>query len=120
MDSYPYTSYDQYRQRSDLLGHLSEALHENCFKICATKAPELPFLSVQEGLCFRNCITKFSVFYPTLKENLVTADFRHYEQELINEGAKKDPMIKKSLIDPWEKERDTLLDEMVQSGKIHQ
>ena len=70
---------DQYRQKSDILGFMSEALHDNCFGLCATKAPELPFLSVPEGLCFRNCITKFSVFYPTLRRNLETADYKHYE-----------------------------------------
>ncbi len=79
MDAYPYTSYDQYRQKSEAIHSLSESLQENCFDICATKAPELPFLSVQEGLCFRNCINKFNVFYPTLKQNLAHADYRHTE-----------------------------------------
>ena len=83
---------------------MSEALHENCFDICATRAPELPFLSLQEGLCFRNCVTKFSVFYPTLKRNLETADYRHYEQTFLEEGAKKNPAVRKAMTDPWEKE----------------
>ncbi len=80
MDSYPFTSYDMYRQKSDILGYMSEALHDSCYEICATRAPELPFLSVQEGSCMRNCITKFSVFYPTLRVNLESADYRHNEK----------------------------------------
>ena len=114
MDAYPHKSYEQYRQRSDIVGFISESLHENCFDLCATKAPELPFLSVQEGTCLRNCITKFSVFYPTLRNNLATADFRHYEQQLIQEGAKKNAQIRAATIDPWEKERNSLFEQMVQ------
>ena len=83
---------------------MTEVLHENCFEACANNKSDLPFLSVTEGLCFRNCVTKFSVFYPTLQANLATADFRHYENQLIEEGAKKDPRIKAALQDPWEKE----------------
>ena len=93
---------------------MTEALHENCFDICATKAPELPFLSLQEGLCFRNCVTKFSVFYPTLRTNLETADFHHYDQTLINEAAKKNADIRKANTDPWEKERDNLFGHFLQ------
>ena len=93
---------------------MTEALHENCYDICATKAPQLPFLSVQEGSCLRNCITKFSVFYPTLRNNLATADFRHFEQQLIQEGAKKNATIRAALNDPWEKERDSLIQKISQ------
>ena len=91
---------------------MTEALHENCYDICATKAPQLPFLSVQEGSCLRNCITKFSVFYPTLRNNLATADFRHYEQQLIQESAKKNASVRAAINDPWEKERTALLEQL--------
>ncbi len=93
---------------------MSEALHENCYDICATKAPELPFLSVQEGNCVRNCMTKFSVFYPTLQQNLAHADFRHYEQQLLQEGAKKHAEIRKAQTDPWEKERNSIIQQLIQ------
>ena len=92
---------------------MSEALHETCFDICATKAPELPFLSVQEGMCMRNCVTKFSVFYPTLRINLEHADYRHTEEVYLQEGAKKNPEIRKAQQDPWEKDRNTLFEEML-------
>ena len=83
LDSYPYSSYDQYRQKSDLVGHLAESLQSQCFLKCERVGTELPFLSVQEGLCFRNCLTKFSVFYPTLQVNLEHADFKHTEQQIL-------------------------------------
>ena len=83
---------------------MAEVLQDNCFDLCNNEGSDLPFLSVPEGLCFRNCITKFAVFYPTLQQNLAHADFRHYERQLIDEGAKKDPRIKSALTDPWEKE----------------
>ncbi|TNV75841.1 hypothetical protein FGO68_gene12114 [Halteria grandinella] len=105
---YPMNSYDQYRMKSDTVGYLAEVLQENCFDLCINKSADLPFLSVGEGLCFRNCITKFSVFYPTLQANLASADFRHYEQQLISEGAKKDQRIKAATTDPWEKESSKL------------
>ncbi len=91
---------------------MSEALHENCFGICANQQPDLPFLSVGEGLCFRNCITKFSIFYPTLRQNLETADFHHYDQQLISEASKKDANIRKLATDPWEKERAALFEKL--------
>ena len=97
-----------------------EALHENCFGICATKAPELPFLSVQEGLCFRNCLTKFAVFYPSLGMNLRHGDFLHYEKKLIEETAKKNPEVRKFTSDPWEKERTKLFDALQAKGLIRQ
>ena len=119
MDSYPFTSYDQYRQRSDIIGFMSEALHENCYDICATKAPELPFLSVQEGTCMRNCVTKFSVFYPTLRNNLENADYRHYEKQLLTEVAKKNPQLSSAMSDPWEKEKAALLSKLTERHNAH-
>ena len=114
LDSYPFNSHDQYRLKADSLGAMSEALHSNCFELCATRAPELPFLSVQEGLCFRNCLTKFSVFYPTLKQNLESADYHHYNQQFVAEASKKDANIRKLVSDPWEKERASLISSFLQ------
>ena len=99
---------------------MSEALHDNCFDICATKAPELPFLSVQEGTCMRNCITKFSVFYPTLRINLEHADYRHTEQVYLQEAQKKNADIRKAFFDPWEKDRNNLLEEYIRKRQAHQ
>ena len=45
MDAYPYTSYDNYRQKANVLGYFSEAMHENCLDMCDMKS-DLPFLSV--------------------------------------------------------------------------
>lgn len=92
---------------------MSEVLQENCFEACGDKA-ELPFLSVQEGLCFRNCITKFSVFYPTLRRNLIYTEHQSIEEKAIEQAAKKYQSVKNALTDPWEKERDNLLKDFVQ------
>ena len=66
----------------------------------------------------RNCITKFSVFYPTLRNNLATADYRHYEQQLIQDGAKKNSQIRAALTDPWEKERNSLLEQLIKKPQF--
>ena len=50
-------------------------VHDACYDKCATNN-DLTFMSVQEGKAFRNCITKFSYWYPTLGTNLKDASFR--------------------------------------------
>lgn len=90
---------------------MSEVLNDNCFDIC-DKQTELPFLSVQEGLCFRNCISKFSVFYPTLGRNLEHADFRFYNDKYMEEAQKKYSGLKQLASDPWEKEKNKIYEEI--------
>ena len=68
----------------------------------------------------RNCITKFSVFYPTLKVNLEHADYRYTEQVYLQEGSKKIPEVRKGLLDPWEKERTGLFQELLKRRDISQ
>jgi hypothetical protein len=65
-------------------------------------------------------VTKFSVFYPTLRQNLATADFRHYENTLLQEAAKKDANVRKAMSDPWEKERSQLFEQLLQKPQFHQ
>lgn len=60
----------------------AERLHDTCVDVCGDKA-NLPFLSLQEGLCFRNCLTKFSNFFPTLQPNLQSAEFMYLRE--VNE-----------------------------------
>ena len=56
---------------------VAEALHEGCFTKCAQKT-DLMFLTVQEGLCFRNCLNKFNNWYPRLEEQTRDAAYRTY------------------------------------------
>ena len=55
-------------------------------------------------MAFRNCITKFAIFYPTLGQNLKVADYQHTQEVLIEEAEKKNPKIKAMNTDPWEKQ----------------
>ena len=40
-----------------------EATHEGCYTKCTSK-PDVTYLTMQEGLCFRNCLSKFNSWYP--------------------------------------------------------
>ena len=64
--------------RAENLANLTRAVHGNCFDICGQRT-DVPFMTVQEGLCFRNCVTKFSTWYPTLRGNLENSSFRYYQ-----------------------------------------
>jgi hypothetical protein len=75
-------------------------LTDNCFAKCE-QANEAPFMTVSEGLCFRNCITKFNAFYPTLKSNLVDAPFRYYEEKTHNLLLQKDEAYAAKCTDEW-------------------
>jgi hypothetical protein len=91
---------------------MADILNDRCFEVCE-KPTDLPFLSVQEGLCYRNCISKFSVFYPTLGRNLKHADFHYSRQKYLEEGLKKYPHLKPLSIDPWAKESEKLIEEFL-------
>lgn len=56
---------------------IGEALHEACFTKCATKK-DITYLTMQEGLCFRNCMNKFNNWYPRLEENTRGAAYKTY------------------------------------------
>ena len=42
--------------------HTMDNLHTACFKKCAT-IWDMTFLSMEEGVCYRNCVHKFGNFY---------------------------------------------------------
>ena len=74
------------RERLHMLTSLYENVHDACYDKCA-QSNDLTFMSIQEGKCFRNCITKFSYFYPSLTANLKDASFR--EQDKLTEDLLK-------------------------------
>ena len=63
--------------------------YDACFHKCEQNAGT-PFLSTPEGLCFRNCITKFGVFYPTLKQNMNDAPHTYWREKTHNFRMKND------------------------------
>jgi hypothetical protein len=69
IDAFPNRALDVFRAKIDVIGHLTETIQEQCFTKCA-QHDEIPLLSLQEGYCFRNCVTKISSFYPSLQNNL--------------------------------------------------
>ena len=69
----------------------------SCFDQTA-KNNTVPFLTAFEGTQFRNCITKFSTWIPTLKGNLEDSAFRQFSDKIADlEGARN--------FDLWAEER---------------
>ena len=85
LDAFPYTGQTNYRAKADTLGHMAEELHNTCYDMCYEDTG-LPLMTLPEGKCFRNCITKFSVFYPTLKDNMEHSSFKYYINKYIEDG----------------------------------
>jgi len=56
---------------------LGAELHDQCFTKCTTKN-DLSYMTVAEGLCFRNCLNKFNNWYPRLNEQTQDAAFKTY------------------------------------------
>ena len=58
---------------------LLENLHEQCFTKCSKKT-DLSYLSMAEGVCFRNCINKFNNWYPRFQSLTEGAAFKTYHE----------------------------------------
>ena len=84
-----------YYARCENLTHFTRAIGPNCFDSCAEKA-DMPFMSVKEGLCFRNCITKFSSWFPTLRGNVENAGASYYHKKVSDLVDTPDPYSKQS------------------------
>jgi hypothetical protein len=71
-----------------------------CYAKCATR-DDVPMLTVKEGLCFRNCITKLGSFLPSMNQSMQGTSAIHYNNQ---------SQIKGGLIieDPWAAEKEEL------------
>ena len=78
---YPITANDLQRVRVTTEAQWNHAATQGCYDVCQQEN-ELAFLSIQEGRCFRNCISKLSFFYPSLNKSLVGSGYQNTEQEL--------------------------------------
>ena len=58
-------------------------------------------MSLQEGYCYRNCITKYITWFPTIKTNLREAAYKYHEEKLIDHLKETDPAFAASQVDPW-------------------
>ena len=54
-------------------------VQDACYDKCDTHN-DLTFLTIQEGKCFRNCITKMNYYYPTLQTNLRDASYKYQDE----------------------------------------
>lgn len=72
---------------------------EGCFKVC-TQRTDVPFLTVQEGLCFRNCLTKFAVYLPEFNRAMKDTNASFYREKYSQENG--------LAVDPWEKQGNRL------------
>ena len=64
-----------------------EHMHEGCYTKCTSK-PDVTYMTMQEGLCFRNCLNKFNSWYPGFNQASNGAAFKTYwglTQELEQE-----------------------------------
>ena len=65
LNAYPLDTNDVKRERMHLLTTFYTNMQDACFDKCA-EDNDFTFLSIREGKCFRNCVTKASYYYPTL------------------------------------------------------
>ena len=63
-----------------LLTSMYQQLQGQCFKKCVDDN-DVAFMTINEGKCFRNCMTKMSYFHPTLRRNLEGARFYELDAE---------------------------------------
>ena len=66
LQKYPLSENDIRRERCHALASFLENVHDSCYQQCSTNN-SFTFLSVKEGKCFRNCITKVTYHHPSLK-----------------------------------------------------
>ena len=79
VQQFPLNMEDMRRERFHSMSSLFEQVHDACFDQCRTDN-DLTFLSVKEGRCYRNCVTKISYFQPSLAGNLRGTAYAHQEE----------------------------------------
>lgn len=52
-------------------------MHDQCYVKCS-EPTSLPYLTIKEGVCLRNCFTKFANWYPKLDQQTRDAAYRTY------------------------------------------
>ena len=78
MAAYPYTSEDVYDLKMKTMSSFMRHSVHGCFQKCAQRT-DVPMLTVKEGLCFRNCITKLGSFVPTVNASMQGTSAEHYD-----------------------------------------
>ena len=78
--NFPLDTEDSRREELTTISDLYHKAHWSCFDQCRNPT-DLPFVSIPEGKCYRNCITKMMYFLPTLHLNLKDTGFVFQEME---------------------------------------
>ena len=73
---FPLTLEDLRRERYHSMATFTMNTHDACYDTCA-EDNELTFLSVPEGKCYRNCVTKISYLHPILVDNMQDTGVAH-------------------------------------------
>ena len=105
LERFPFSVEDVYHNRTENVANMTEVFTTNCFNKCQV-VTNAPFMTTHEGLCFRNCITKFNSWYPSLKTNLQDAPFRFYEDKIHAQAVKKNDDYAAKSSDPWAEARE--------------
>lgn len=61
-------------------------MNEECYKQCLQK-DDWPALTVEEGNRFRNCLTKYNVWWSSLDRNIQHSAYRYNMEKLYAEQA---------------------------------
>ena len=69
LERYPFTTNDVDNFRINQLTQWAQASHEACFDLCEQNN-ELTFMSIEEGSCMRNCVSKLNFMTPYLNKRL--------------------------------------------------
>jgi len=65
----PITEWDRRRMETGRLNRLTMEIQNACNDLCSN-LHEVPYLTPEEGVCFRNCNQKYFQLYPGLKQSL--------------------------------------------------
>ena len=86
------------RQNVTWLSQWHENASEACFEKCVENN-ELTFMSVQEGMCLRNCVIKLNYMIPELERRLRSSpwhdEFKKYRDYKESKGY-KEPLPEKT------------------------
>merc|ERR1719469_204664 len=81
---------DVYHNKIENVKNVTSVYTSACYEKCAEQHNGAAFFSIPEGHCFRNCITKFNTWFPSLKTNLSDAPFHFHEKKLHEHLMEKD------------------------------
>ena len=108
MEAAPGGVWENFRMRADIMGCFAEELHDACYSM-ASKENEKAYMTIQEGMYFRNCINKFSVLFSTLPLRLKNRECQQAYADADEIANQKRPELRTLSEDPWGQETQHML-----------